>query len=74
LTDLFSEFPVLTDVAALGAGCFSHLSTVPVVVGVECLDAVQLHRGRSQVQHFTVRYVRVYGFSRVSCLIHSSFS
>jgi hypothetical protein len=40
LTDQFSEFPIVADAATR----FSHLSAVPVVAGVECLDAVQLHR------------------------------
>jgi hypothetical protein len=40
---LFSEFPVVTDVAARGAARFCHLSAVPVVAVVECLDAMQLH-------------------------------
>jgi hypothetical protein len=44
LTDLFSEFPVVADAAERGAARFSHVSAVPVVAVVECLDAVQLHR------------------------------
>jgi hypothetical protein len=44
MTDLLSEFPVVSDAAARGAACFSHLSAVLVVADVECLDAVQLHR------------------------------
>jgi hypothetical protein len=34
----------VADAAARGAVCFSHLSTVPVVAGVACVDAVQLRR------------------------------
>jgi hypothetical protein len=34
LEDLFSEFPVMADAAARGAASFSHMSAVPVVVGV----------------------------------------
>jgi hypothetical protein len=44
MSDLFSEFPVVADVAAWGATRFSHLSAVPVDAGLECLDAVQLRR------------------------------
>jgi hypothetical protein len=44
LTDLFSEFPVVADAAAWGASCFSHMSVVPVIADVECLDAMQLRR------------------------------
>jgi hypothetical protein len=42
-TDLFSEFPVVADAASQGAASFSHMLAVPVVPGVVCLDAVQLH-------------------------------
>jgi hypothetical protein len=42
LTDLFSEFPVVADAAARGATSFSHVSAVPLVAGLTCLDAVQL--------------------------------
>jgi hypothetical protein len=35
---------VVEDAAVWGSACFSHLSAVPVVACVECLDAVQLHR------------------------------
>jgi hypothetical protein len=38
-----SEFPVVTDAAALGPTHFSHLSAEPVVAGVASLDALQLH-------------------------------
>jgi hypothetical protein len=41
---MFSEFPVVADVAAWGAASFFHLSAVPVVADVVCLDAVQLQR------------------------------
>jgi hypothetical protein len=41
LTDLFPEFLVEAGNAARGAGHFSHLSAVRVVVGIVCLDAVQ---------------------------------
>jgi hypothetical protein len=44
LPDLFSEFSVVADAAAWGNPCFSHMSAVPVIAGVECLDTVQLHR------------------------------
>jgi hypothetical protein len=44
LTDLFSKFPVVADAAEWVAARFSHLSAVPVVAVVECLDAMQLHR------------------------------
>jgi hypothetical protein len=44
LTSLFSEIPVVADAAAQGVASFSHLSAVPVVAGVACLDAVQLQR------------------------------
>jgi hypothetical protein len=44
LMDQFSEFPVVADAAAQDAACVSHLSMVPVVAGVVCLDAVQLER------------------------------
>jgi hypothetical protein len=36
--------PVLADAAAWGTTSFSHMSTVPVVAGIDCLAAVQLHR------------------------------
>jgi hypothetical protein len=39
-----SEISVVADAAARGAEPFSHLSLVPVVDDVTCLDAVQLHR------------------------------
>jgi hypothetical protein len=44
LTDLFSEFLVVSEAAAQGATCLTHLSMVPAVFGVECLDAVQPRR------------------------------
>jgi hypothetical protein len=44
LTDLFSEFPVVTAAIACGAESFSHLSAASVVDVVACLDAVQLLR------------------------------
>jgi hypothetical protein len=37
-----SEFPIVSDVAARGAAHFPRLSAVPMVAGVEGLDAVQL--------------------------------
>jgi hypothetical protein len=37
-----TDRPVLADAAARGAARFSHLSAVPVVAGVQSLDAVQL--------------------------------
>jgi hypothetical protein len=40
LTDLFSEIPVVADTAERGAGRFSPLTAVPLVVGVACLDVV----------------------------------
>jgi hypothetical protein len=42
--DLFTELPVVADAATQGATWFSHMSAVIVVVGVVCLDAVQLQR------------------------------
>jgi hypothetical protein len=42
VTDLFSEFLVVADAAARGSGNFPHMSAVPVVAGVACLDPVQL--------------------------------
>jgi hypothetical protein len=44
LTDLFSEIPVVEDAVAWNAGHFSHFSAVPLVAGVDCLDAVLLLR------------------------------
>jgi hypothetical protein len=44
LTDLFSEFPVVADAAARGPESFYYMSVVPVVAGIVCLDAVELHR------------------------------
>jgi hypothetical protein len=44
LTYLISEFPVVENAAARGAARFLHLSAMPVVAGVACLDAVQLRR------------------------------
>jgi hypothetical protein len=45
MRDPFSELPVVAAVAAReGGASFFHLSAVPVVVGAECLDAVQLRR------------------------------
>jgi hypothetical protein len=44
LADLLSEFPVVADAAALGAARLSPLSAVPVIAGVQCLDAVKMHR------------------------------
>jgi hypothetical protein len=42
--DLFSELPFGEDPAARGSASISHMSAVPVVAGVSCLDAVQLRR------------------------------
>jgi hypothetical protein len=42
-TDQFSEIPVVVPAAARVTGRFSLLSAVPLV-GVDCLDAVQLLR------------------------------
>jgi hypothetical protein len=44
LTDLFSEIPLVADVAARGAGRVSLLSAVRLVAGVACLDAVHSRR------------------------------
>jgi hypothetical protein len=40
LTDLLSKFRVVADAAARGSESFSRISSVPVGVGVACLDAV----------------------------------
>jgi hypothetical protein len=44
LADLFSEIPLVADISALGAGRFLLLSEVPVIVAVDCLGAMQVHR------------------------------
>jgi hypothetical protein len=44
LADLISEILVVADTFTKGAACFSHMSAVPLVVGVACLDSVQLLR------------------------------
>jgi hypothetical protein len=44
LRDMYSEFSLVADAAARSAARFYHLSAVPVVAGVECLEAVQLRR------------------------------
>jgi hypothetical protein len=41
---MFSEIPVVVDVAARGAGRFSPVSAMPLVAGVDCLAAVQVRR------------------------------
>jgi 6,7-dimethyl-8-ribityllumazine synthase len=44
MKDLLYEFPVVADAAARGSSSISHMFSVPVIAGVACLDAVQLHR------------------------------
>jgi hypothetical protein len=44
LTDLSSEFPVVTDADARGLQALPRLSVVLVVADVACLEAVQLRR------------------------------
>jgi hypothetical protein len=39
---MFFEFSVVADAAERGAAGISHLSAVPVVAVVQCLDAKQL--------------------------------
>jgi hypothetical protein len=41
---LFSGLLVAADAAARGSASFPHMSAVPVVAGVACLDVVQLRR------------------------------
>jgi hypothetical protein len=38
------DTPVVADAAARGAESLSHLSAVPVVAAVACLDSLQLHK------------------------------
>jgi hypothetical protein len=42
LIDLFTDFAAVADAAARGAASFCHMSAVPAVAAVECLDVVQL--------------------------------
>jgi hypothetical protein len=41
---LFSKFSVVADAAARGVARFSHMSAVPVLAGVACLDTMQLYK------------------------------
>jgi hypothetical protein len=42
--DLLSEFPVVADAAARRSARFPHMSSLPVVAAVACLDEMQQRR------------------------------
>jgi predicted TIM-barrel enzyme len=44
LTHLFPEFLIAADAASRGLPSFSHISAVPVLAGVKCLDVFYLHK------------------------------